>query len=629
MKKFSFALLAVAVVMAASMSAMADTFNPSCDFKQENGVYAYTFPHVKVFMGEDWYQKTTVVTGTDDHSVSFYHKGSYEAYAAEGLVGGLLFTIDTSANEDFQDLPDFFFLGFDTAEEMYYYAELPTDYQAYIDDEAIRAEYDELWSSMEDVIAKIQFADNTAKDSDVPKTISSACFDCLIQNGEATIVKYTGDTDVVEIPSEINGFPMTSIGTNAFSYMNLKSVFIPDSIHSIGRYAFDHSKISDSLVLPDHITISPNAFSYVALPSVVVIPMGATVEEKAISYCSGMEIVCIDPNATLKDCAFSYCSEMGQVICAQDSKLEMNAFSYCSDIENVILCGDVLAGENLFDHCKYAKVTTGEDYVLLKQSALNGTLSNTEHDFPKEIKIDIPSSPAVLDGVSATLSHVTAQEDPKSGRWTYTLAGTLENISDKEIERVICTIKALDEHGTQCWAFAYICEGEDDGFLPHTSVTFDIDHIARREKLIPTTVDIEITSVEFAPDPSASPLKPGELIYLALDDEKLANIKTDPPVELSFHVDQGGYGRTATFTEGAALDQALELFCAIQIGKETNGWVTDNYNSIWLTWKDGTKTGIGLNLYNLEYSTDSTFHIYKLIHLSEFWSYCEEFLMED
>ena len=100
-------------------------------------------------------------------------------------------------------------------------------------------------------------------------------------------------------------------------------------------------------------------------------------------------------------------------------------------------------------------------------------------------------------------------------------------------------------------------------------------------------------------------------------------------MELSFHVDQGGYGRTATFTKGEALDRAVELFCAIQIGEESGEWVTDNYNWIRLTWEDGSYTGISLNLANLEYFVHSTSHTYELNGLDEFWTYCAGYLEED
>ena len=116
---------------------------------------------------------------------------------------------------------------------------------------------------------------------------------------------------------------------------------------------------------------------------------------------------------------------------------------------------------------------------------------------------------------------------------------------------------------------------------------------------------------------------------LRLGDEKLANIQNEMPVALSFHVDQGGYGRTATFKAGDALDKAVALFCAIQIGEESGEWVTDNYNWIEFEWEDGSHTGISLNLYNLEYYVHSTQHTYDLESLDAFWSYCAGYLEED
>ena len=43
---------------------------------------------------------------------------------------------------------------------MNYYAELPTDYQAYMGDASIQAEYDALWSQVKDVIAGIRMLHN-------------------------------------------------------------------------------------------------------------------------------------------------------------------------------------------------------------------------------------------------------------------------------------------------------------------------------------------------------------------------------------------------------------------------------------------------------------------------------------
>ena len=57
--------------------------------------------------------------------------------------------------------------------------------------------------------------------------------------------------------------------------------------------------------------------------------------------------------------------------------------------------------------------------------------------------------------------------------------------------------------------------------------------------------------------------------------------------------------------------------------------VTDNYNWISLTWKDGSKSSISLNLRNLEHYIHSEPHIFTLENLGDFWSFASDYLEED
>ena len=98
---------------------------------------------------------------------------------------------------------------------------------------------------------------------------------------------------------------------------------------------------------------------------------------------------------------------------------------------------------------------------------------------------------------------------------------------------------------------------------------------------------------------------------------------------MSFHIDQGGYGRTATFSKGELLDRAVEKLCNIRIGEKVDEWVTDNYNWIRLVWEDGTETYISLNMRNLEYSAHSNMHTYRLDNLNDFWAFASDYLEED
>ena len=123
------------------------------DYMNADGTYSYYFMQgVTVTMPAEWYQNT--ILKADVGSATFYHRDSYERYAAEGIEnGGELFTLACSVNSSFQDLEEMTYIGFDEAEMLNYYAVKPTDYPAYASDAATRAEYDALWAETDAVIA--------------------------------------------------------------------------------------------------------------------------------------------------------------------------------------------------------------------------------------------------------------------------------------------------------------------------------------------------------------------------------------------------------------------------------------------------------------------------------------------
>ena len=861
MRKIWTALLTLCIVMAAGVSALAGTFDGYWDFAQEDGTYAYGFPRILIAMDKTWYRNTRVVLGEDGQTASFYHKGSYNAYTEAGMTGGLLFSIGASVNTDFQDLPHFVYLGFDEEEAMNYYAALPTDYQAYMGDDAIRNEYDELWSGVEDVLASAvvkgseKFKEqNESRDDHQTDYLTSGDYYYLIHEGNASIVKYNGDEKELEVPSEIDGYPVTDIGPRAFwgkemenliipesitrigqqafeyckiseslelpenvvvsyeafsdarqlperimvpagavleecafsycdtitevvigkdamiksrafsycealssivcaqgsrleakafeycdklnavtlcgdvlaeadaflfcgdvemteetagafseyfqsdsaagiqdgkteeepdkvtpmiitsgdydyyvnkdgativeyrgddvdvqipseidnylvteigdeafRYRKLKSVSLPESVSSIGRQAFEYCVISDTLELPANTVISENAFSYAVLPRVVTIPTGATVEKCAFTYCEEVEQVCIGPDVILQSRAFSYCDDLLVAVCAEGSCLMGNAFEYCRGMEKAFLCGDVITAEESFYSCSDAKLTEAkaEEYDSLKRSALDELTERVSND-EKEKVLEIINSSSTLSGVTVTLKSAAAKWRNDPDRYEYSFAGTIENYSDEGIMQVIYTFALIDENGEEFRSFGEVFDGEDTAIMPNLAVDFTHNGIKWGPQSVPAAVRIQIASVKTEAElPPVHVPKTGEYLYGALSDEKLAAIKEEPPVELSFHVDQGGYGRTAVFTEGELLAKGVELFCEIQIGEESGEWVTDNYNWIELKWADGSYTGISLNLDNLEYWVHSNPHTFELENLDEFWSFCGGYLEED
>lgn len=86
------------------------------------------------------------------------------------------------------------------------------------------------------------------------------------------------EIESIEIPSEIDGIPVTSIGDFVFGlHGNLTSVTIPDGVTSIGNGAFYHCTSLTNITIPDSVTyIGEGAFRECASLTSVVIPDGVT-----------------------------------------------------------------------------------------------------------------------------------------------------------------------------------------------------------------------------------------------------------------------------------------------------------------------------------------------------------------
>lgn len=370
MKKMMIALLALAVSMAVASVTWAGPFEHYYDYMNPDGTFAYYFDQgsgVFVTLDQNWYQHTFVKTS--DRGATFYHRDSYLAYEEEGVEGGRLFTLGASVNTGFRELPSFEYIGFDEESAMNYYAELPSDYQAYMEDESIRAEYDALWEGVKDVIAGISIGPEEEESNPVylpddkkPEILKSGDYSYWIRDGkEAVLADYSGDEEVVEIPSEIDGYTVTKIGDDAFSQKEMKCLIFPDSISEIGERAFEYCTITDELQFSENAVIGRDAFSYAKLPPSLMIPAGVTVEECAFSYCDTLETVLTGPDAVIRGRAFGYCDNLVQVVCADGGEMQDDSFEYCRSLESVILCGSVSVEEDAFPYCGDAKISRAEE----------------------------------------------------------------------------------------------------------------------------------------------------------------------------------------------------------------------------------------------------------------------------
>lgn len=68
---------------------------------------------------------------------------------------------------------------------------------------------------------------------------SNSKYEYDINNGEITITKYIGNENNINVPSSIDGLPVTKIEERAFEELSVKTIRIPKSVESISKYTFD------------------------------------------------------------------------------------------------------------------------------------------------------------------------------------------------------------------------------------------------------------------------------------------------------------------------------------------------------------------------------------------------------
>lgn len=71
-----------------------------------------------------------------------------------------------------------------------------------------------------------------AKESD------ASLFETKEESGKVTVTKYTGNEDMVVIPKEIGGKPVTKIAANAFQKKKFTTIVFPESIREVARKSF-------------------------------------------------------------------------------------------------------------------------------------------------------------------------------------------------------------------------------------------------------------------------------------------------------------------------------------------------------------------------------------------------------
>ena len=125
----------------------------------------------------------------------------------------------------------------------------------------------------------------------------------------ATLVRYFGSDSKVDIPAELGGKPITSIGNDAFAHCSsLTEVTIPKSVTSIGKFAFESCSSLTKVIIAEGVTsIGRAAFGHCSSLTKAIIPEGVTsIGESAFQSCGSLTEVTIPKSVTSIE-SFAFC----------------------------------------------------------------------------------------------------------------------------------------------------------------------------------------------------------------------------------------------------------------------------------------------------------------------------------
>ena len=234
------------------------------------------------------------------------------------------------------------------------------------------------------------------------------------------IVGYRGDEEVVVIPSEIEGNPVTEIdgfgdwneSCHKDMLENVKEVYIPEGVVKIGVQAFYCCATIEKIQLPSSLKI---------------------IEYGAFWECSMLaEVKLPDSLERIEDCAFAGCSSIKEInIPDTVTKVGYSAFGGCSKLSKVKLSNNLtVIEEDSFSWCNIKSIQIPDKVTKIEKNAFRRNKlkevkipSNVTHigayafSFNKLKKVTIPSNVTHIGGYAfwsnSSLEEITISSGVK------------------------------------------------------------------------------------------------------------------------------------------------------------------------------------------------------------------------
>lgn len=208
----------------------------------------------------------------------------------------------------------------------------------------------------------------------------------VVSGGKAKITDCKSyASGAITIPSSLGGYPVTSIGFEAFSHCTgLTKIIIPDTITTISGYAFYNCSSLTNITIPYTITTIYN-YTFYGCNSLtdITIPDSVTViGDVAFSHCCNLTNVTIGKNVTtIGRSAFSYCDRLTSITLPNCvTKIDDYAFYWCDSLTSIIIPASITeVGDDAFQYCNLTDIYfigTQEQWNNINIGSNNTSLSN-------------------------------------------------------------------------------------------------------------------------------------------------------------------------------------------------------------------------------------------------------------